>query len=206
MIKTPRVAIFASGAGSNAEALIKKMHSLGGQVEFVFSDKTEAGVLAKAQSLNTRRYVIKKKADRLQHEQEVLKLIDQHQIDWILLAGYMRLLSPSFLKSLAERHEGRAQVVNIHPSLLPAYPGAHSLERAFADQVSESGVTLHLVDEGMDAGPVLKQAAISLKEFTAFADFKASVHRLEHQIYTEFLEKIVLGEIPTHYFKETVKC
>lgn len=206
MIKTPRIAVFASGAGSNAEALIKKMHSLGGQVEFVFSDKTEAGVLAKAQSLNTRRYVIEKKADRLQHEQEVLKLVDQHQIDWILLAGYMRLLSASFLKSLAERHQGRAQVVNIHPSLLPAYPGANSLERAFADKATESGVTLHLVDDGMDTGPVLKQASIPLNEFTAFADFKASIHRLEHQIYTEFLEKIVLGEVPTHYFKETVKC
>ncbi|QLY27356.1 phosphoribosylglycinamide formyltransferase [Bdellovibrio sp. KM01] len=205
-MKSVRVAIFASGTGSNAEALIKKMQSLGGSIEFVLSDKPTAGVLAKAHALDTKTYVIEKFQDRAHHEQEVLKLLVQHRIDWVLLAGYMRLLSADFLQSLADRHNGHPQVVNIHPSLLPAYPGKDSLERAFADKVEQSGVTLHLVDEGMDTGAVLKQVAQSLKGFNAFNDFKASIHRLEHQIYTEFLEQIVTGQIATQFFKETIEC
>ncbi|WP_413561134.1 phosphoribosylglycinamide formyltransferase [Bdellovibrio sp. HCB209] len=201
-----RIAIFASGTGSNAQALIEKMQSLGGQIEFVLTDKPHAGVLERAQALATMSYVVEKKTDRAAHEQEILKLVDEHQIDWILLAGYMRLLSANFLKALADRHEGRAQVVNIHPSLLPDYPGAGSLEKAFADKVEFSGVTLHLVDEGMDTGPIIQQLPLALKEFTSFADFKAGMHRLEHQIYTEFLEKIIVGQIPTNYFKETAEC
>jgi phosphoribosylglycinamide formyltransferase-1 len=118
----------------------------------------------------------------------------------------MRLLSADFLQSLADRHNGHSQVVNIHPSLLPAYPGKDSLERAFADKVEQSGVTLHLVDEGMDTGAVLKQVTQSLNGLNAFSDFKASIHRLEHQIYTEFLEQIVTGQIATHFFKETIEC
>ncbi|QDK47429.1 phosphoribosylglycinamide formyltransferase [Bdellovibrio sp. ZAP7] len=205
-MKPVRVAIFASGTGSNAEALIKKMQSLGSAVEFVFSDKPAAGVLAKAHALNTKTYVIEKSQGRAHHEQEVLRLLFEHKVDWVLLAGYMRLLSADFLKKLAGRHEGHSQVVNIHPSLLPAYPGKDSLERAFADKVEQSGVTLHLVDEGMDTGAVLKQVAIPLKGFNVFGDFKASIHRLEHQIYTEFLEQIVTGQIATHSFKETIEC
>jgi phosphoribosylglycinamide formyltransferase-1 len=203
MMNSVRVAIFASGTGSNAEALIKKMQLMGRSVEFVFSDQAAAGVLTKAHALNTKTYVIEKNQDRKQHEQEVLKLLLQHQIDWVLLAGYMRLLSADFLKSLADRHGGHAQVVNIHPSLLPAYPGKDSLERAYADKVEQSGVTLHLVDEGMDTGTILKQVAVPLKGFNAFGDFKTDIHRLEHKIYTEFLEQIVKGEIATHSFKET---
>ncbi len=206
MMKPVRVAIFASGTGSNAEALIKKMQSLGGTIEFVFTDKPAAGVLAKAQALNTKTYVIEKSQDRQQHEQEILQLLVKHEVDWVLLAGYMRLLSAEFLQSLADRHHGHAQVVNIHPSLLPAYPGKDSLERAFADKVEQSGVTLHLVDEGMDTGAILKQAALSLKGFHAFGDFKAHIHRLEHQVYTEFLEQIVQGQIATHSFKEIIEC
>lgn len=206
MMKSVRVAIFASGTGSNAEALIKKMQSLGGAVEFVLTDKPAAGVLAKAHALNTKTYVVEKTQDRTHHEQEVLKILVQHQIDWVLLAGYMRLLSADFLQFLADRHNGHSQVVNIHPSLLPAYPGKDSLERAFADKVPESGVTLHLVDEGMDTGMILKQVALPLKGLNAFNDFKGSIHRLEHQIYTEFLEQIVTGHIATHSFKETIEC
>ncbi|HWU43814.1 MAG TPA: phosphoribosylglycinamide formyltransferase, partial [Bdellovibrio sp.] len=200
---------FASGTGSNAEALIKKMQTLpseNGRVEFILSDKREAPVLEKALRLGVTGYLVEKTGDRAVHEQEILKLVDRHQIDWIFLAGYMRLISPQFLKELRLRHQGQAQMVNIHPSLLPAYPGSQAIERAFSDQVPESGVTLHLVDEGMDTGPVLRQEKLSLHGFESLSDFKARIHELEHRLYGELLENIVNKKIATSFFKEVIEC
>lgn len=204
-MRTIRVAIFASGAGTNAEALIKKIKQLpGGKIEFVLSDRKQAPVLEKASLYDVPSYLIEKTADRGLHEKEILKLIDQHRIDWILLAGYMNLISADFLRALGQRHQGQSQVVNVHPSLLPAYKGAKAMDRAYADQVSESGVTIHLVDEGMDTGPVLMQQKIPIEKGISFDAFKAQIHELEHKMYTELLEQIVVGKIPTHFFEEVI--
>ncbi len=205
-MKSLRIAIFASGTGSNAEALMNKMKALGKKVEFVLSDKRDALVLEKAMRQGVNTYLVEKTSDRFTHEQEILKLLDRHQIDWIFLAGYMRLISADFLQAVGKRHQRKSQIVNIHPSLLPLYPGSKALERAFADQVVESGVTLHLVDEGMDTGPILMQEKISLESYEAFSDFKMRMHELEHSLYTRFLEQIVLGQIPTNHFKEVSEC
>jgi phosphoribosylglycinamide formyltransferase-1 len=116
----------------------------------------------------------------------------------------MKIISAQFLKDLAERHQGKAQVVNIHPSLLPQFPGAKALERAFEERVSESGVTVHYVEQGMDTGPLIAQQKISIHEGMSFSDFKSQMHALEHQMFTKFLEQIVSGEIPTNYFEEVI--
>lgn len=207
-MKSLRVAIFASGTGSNAEALIKKMKLLqsqnGGRIEFVLSDRKGAPVLEKAAQHEVQTYLVERTVDRASHEQEILKLIDLHRIDWILLAGFMRIISADFLKALAHRHQGRAQVVNIHPSLLPAYPGTQSIERAFADKVSECGVTIHYVDEGMDTGPILAQEKVQLLPTDSLETFKNKMHQLEHQMYTNLLEQIVSGVIPTNFFEEVI--
>lgn len=205
-MKKPRIAIFASGTGSNAEALIKKMKDLGGEIEFVFSDKREAGVLEKAMRLGVKTYLIEKTSDRVAHEDEVLKLVHRHCIDWIFLAGYMRLISTSFLQILQELHHGATQIVNIHPSLLPAYPGSQAMERAFADQVSYSGITVHFVDEGMDTGKIILQEQVALQKFESFSDFKMKMHSVEHRLYGQFLENVISGKIPTLSYKETVEC
>jgi phosphoribosylglycinamide formyltransferase-1 len=209
-MKPPRVAIFASGTGSNAEALMKKMkeHELQqlGKIEFVLSDRKGALVLEKAAQHDVKSYLVEKTVDRASHEKEILKLIELHRIDWVFLAGYMRIISADFLKSMALRHQGNFQVVNIHPSLLPAYPGSKSLERAFEDKVSESGVTLHYVDEGMDTGPHIAQEKVQIHAEDSFSDFKSRMHALEHKMYTKFLEQIVRGEIPTNYFEEVISC
>ncbi|HEX7675132.1 MAG TPA: formyltransferase family protein [Bdellovibrio sp.] len=205
-MRKPRIAIFASGTGSNAESLIVKMKALGGKIEFVLSDRSDAGVLEKAMRQGVTTYLVEKTAERIDHENEILKLVDRHKIDWVLLAGYMRLISGHLLEELSLRHQGQTQIVNVHPSLLPQYPGAKALERAFADQVSESGVTLHLVDEGMDTGLVLSQQKLTLHQFEAFSDFKMRMHALEHAMYGELLENIVLGKIPTQTYKESAPC
>lgn len=209
-MKPIRVAIFASGTGSNAEALMKKMNENGlqqlGKIEFVLSDRKGALVLEKAAQHDVKFYLVEKPVDRASQENEILKLIDLHHIDWVFLAGYMRIISGDFLKAMANRHQGKFQVVNIHPSLLPDYPGANSLERAYEDKVNESGVTLHYVDEGMDTGPLIAQEKVQIHAEDSFSDFKSRIHALEHKMYTKFLEQIVRGEIPTNYFEEVKSC
>lgn len=215
-----RVAIFASGTGSNAMALVNKAKSfsdkslsdnlLSGnllsaqklEISFVLSDKAAAPVLEKAQSAGIRTYLVEKKKDRVTHEQDILALLREHRIDWILLAGYMRLLTPSFLQQFSKWHQGAAQVVNIHPSLLPAYPGVDSIAMAFKDRVQKSGVTIHLVDEGMDTGAILMQDSIPLEESDSLESWKQKIHELEHRMYTSFLEDLITGQRQTCYFEE----
>lgn len=204
-MRPARIAILASGTGSNAQALIRKAQELGAdklEVGFVLSDKEEAPVLEKARDLGVPAFLRAKFNDRRTHEDAILMLLKEHHIDWVLLAGYMRLLSPYFLKTLQSWHQSASQVVNIHPSLLPAYPGVDSIARAYTDRVSESGVTLHLVDEGMDTGLVLRQQKISLGNET-LPEWSAKFHRVEHQIYGAFLTDIAEGHQKTCYFTET---
>lgn len=199
-----RVAIFASGTGSNARSLIEKAQTLRGALEisFVLSDKATAPVLKKAEELGVRTYLVEKKLDRQNHEQAILNILREHRIDWILLAGYMRLLSGAFLRQFALWHGDASQVVNIHPSLLPAYPGAEAIERAYQDQVSHTGVTVHFVDEGMDTGKIIHQEALSLSPEASLADWKEMIHHLEHRMYSNFLESLSLGQQKTFYFEE----
>lgn len=223
-MKPVRVAIFASGNGSNAVALIQKAQSLS-QIEIVFvlSDKAEAPVLQKAAALGIATQLVEKpkkidfadisahlnrsdsasdiKNPRLLHEQKILNILRDHQIDWVCLAGYMRLLSPHFLHQFADWHSGASQVVNIHPSLLPDYPGVDSIARAHADRVSFGGVTLHLVDEGMDTGKVLYQEKVPLGPWESLEDFTRKIHAQEHQLYGRFLEDLNSNQKPTCHFK-----
>lgn len=197
-----RIAIFASGSGSNAEALIKKAQELSDKVsvEFVLTDRKDAFVLQRAQNHQVRSLIVERTTTRDAHEATILQHIDEHRIDWILLAGYMRLISAPFLHALRERHQGASQVLNIHPSLLPAYPGMDSIERAHKDQVSESGVTIHQVDEGMDTGPIMMQKSLPLLAGEGLADFKMRVHQLEHSLYTQVLTDIAFSKIATQRY------
>ncbi len=203
-MKSVKVAIFASGTGSNAMALCKKAQSLSTlDIAFVLSDKAAAPVLGKAQDLGIKTYLIEKKKDRTTHESEVLQILREHHIDWILLAGYMRLISPHFLQTFSKWHGGASQIVNIHPSVLPAYPGVDSIARAHQDRVSSTGVTIHLVDEGTDTGPILKQESIPLNAQDPVESWAQKIHELEHRMYTDFLESLATGSTKTFYFEET---
>ncbi|MGZ3769376.1 MAG: phosphoribosylglycinamide formyltransferase [Bdellovibrio sp.] len=204
-MKPLRVAIFASGTGSNAMALINKAKSFSPtqvEVNFVLSDKAQAPILAKAKNAGIQTHLVERKKDRDSHEKEILVLLKEHKIDWIFLAGYMRILTPEFLHQFAKWHSGASQVVNIHPSLLPAYPGMDSIAAAHKDRVKKIGVTIHLVDEGMDTGPILMQEAIDLEESVTLESLTESVHKLEHRMYTTFLENLVTGKQKTCYFEE----
>lgn len=201
-----RVAIFASGTGSNAEALIHQALELRDAVKisFVLSDQPQAGVLARAEALNVPTYVVPRRGDRITQESEILNLLREHAIDWIFLAGYMRLLSADFLNAFCEMNEGRTQVVNIHPSLLPAYPGKDSIRRAFEDAVPVSGVTLHFVDQGLDTGPIISQLSLPRRGDETLQEWAQAFHRLEHQVYCHFLRELAAGTHFRGHFKETL--
>jgi phosphoribosylglycinamide formyltransferase-1 len=149
-----KIIIFASGSGSNAEAIMKQSSEQGFVVTALICDKKNAPVLQKAAARGVPYFLIEKAKgeDRAAHETRILSAISPLSFDLIILAGYERLLSPTFLSALPP-----LSIVNIHPSLLPAYPGLNSYERAFNDKVQESGISIHYVDSGIDTGRIITQ-------------------------------------------------
>lgn len=185
-----RILIFASGNGSNAEALIRKAQASSFvQVAGVVTNNSQAQVIQRASDLKVASFIIDQKIfpDQKLQEQEMLRIAKTHQVDWIFLAGYMKLLSKNFIQSFLKN-----RIVNIHPSLLPQYPGTKSIERAYQDQVEFSGVTLHYVDEGMDTGKIIRQEKVPCRGLS-MEEFSAKMHQQEHEMYTEFLEILDRG-------------
>ena len=204
-MKPIKVAIFSSGNGSNAEALIlhaRNYTSL--QVEFVLCDQNHAGVLERAKRLDVTTYLVAWSYTRENHEKEIFSYLEKHQVDWIFLAGYMRILSKSFLAKFKSLHHGFDQVVNIHPSLLPAFPGKHAIQRAYSQNVKFGGVTLHLVDAGIDTGPILMQQEVPLGEDESLEQFTQKIHQCEHRLYTNFLTDLALGLRGTQSYLEVL--
>ncbi|MBQ0709799.1 MULTISPECIES: phosphoribosylglycinamide formyltransferase [unclassified Ochrobactrum] len=188
-----RVVIFISGGGSNMEALIRAAEAPGfpAEVVAVFSDKAEAGGLAKAQAAGIATQVFKRKdyTSKDEHEDAILEALAALQPDIICLAGYMRLLSGRFIAP----YEGR--ILNIHPSLLPLFPGLHTHQRVLDAGMKIAGCTVHLVTEGMDEGPILAQAAVPVLAGDNAEVLAARVLKAEHRLYALALRKFA-GEKP----------
>lgn len=176
-----RVVIFISGGGSNMEALIRASQAADfpAEVVAVFSDKAEAGGLAKAKAAGIATQVFKRKdfASKDEHEDAILEALAALKPDIICLAGYMRLLSGRFILP----YEGR--ILNIHPSLLPLFPGLHTHQRALDAGMKVAGCTVHLVTEGMDEGPILAQAAVPVLAGDDAEALAARVLKAEHRLY-----------------------
>ena len=195
-----RVAIFVSGTGTNMENLIRKIQ--GGKVPgvepaLVISDNPGAGALEKAKRLGVEVSVLDRKRfeSKEAFERAVLKKLEESKIDFICLAGFMRILSPAFV----ERYSGR--LLNIHPALLPAFPGAHAIQDAFEAKVKETGVTVHFVDSGVDTGPVILQRKVPVSPQDTLETLEAKVHAAEYEAYPEALRLVVTGQIklPQHH-------
>lgn len=179
MIK--KIAVFASGSGTNFQVIAQQF-----PVEFIFSDHRDAYVLVRAQSLDVPSYSfeLKEFENKVDYEQSILKLLKQHQIDLVILAGYMKIIGPTLLSA----YQGR--IVNIHPAYLPEFPGAHGIEDAWNAGVSESGVTVHWVDAGVDTGQIIKQVRVPRLPSDTIETFEARIHEHEYQLYPEVLESL----------------
>ena len=188
-----RVAVLISGGGSNMLALAKAAAAADFPAEIVgvISDKADAGGLAKAQALGIPTFVHVRKdyASKAEHEAAILAALAALSPDIICLAGYMRLLSAEFIRA----HEGR--IINIHPALLPLFPGLHTHERALEAGVRIAGCTVHFVTEGMDEGPIIAQAAVPVLPGDTADTLAARVLTVEHRVYPAALRLFAEGKV-----------
>jgi formyltetrahydrofolate-dependent phosphoribosylglycinamide formyltransferase len=182
------IAIFASGSGSNFQAIVDAIESgkLNAKASLLVCDRPEAMVVERAEkhSIPSFSFVPKNYQSKVQYELDILKELQVRKIDYIVLAGYMRLIGGTLLTEF----EGR--ILNIHPSLLPAFPGKDAIGQALAAKVDVSGVTVHYVDEGMDTGPIIEQRVIELAEDETRESLQEKIHAIEHQLYPAVLQRL----------------
>ena len=188
-----RVVAFISGGGSNMLALARACEAADYPAEIVavFSDKPEAGGLVKAEALGIPTHVFERKAygSKAEHEAAILAALAEIGPDLICLAGYMRLLSGDFIRP----HTGR--ILNIHPSLLPLFPGLHTHQRAINAGMKVAGCTVHFVTEGMDEGPVIAQSVVPILLDDTPETLAARVLTVEHQTYAAALKLVASGGV-----------
>ncbi|MFP7171257.1 phosphoribosylglycinamide formyltransferase [Terribacillus sp. 7520-G] len=179
-------AVFASGSGSNAEAIVQAS-DLPCSIAVLVCDKPEAPVILKAKHWNVETFVCDPKTfpDKQTYEQAILAKLKEKQIEWIFLAGYMRLIGPTLLEAFPGR------IVNIHPSLLPAFAGKDAIGQALAAGVKVSGVTIHYVDAGMDTGTIIAQEAVQVQDTDTRQTLHRRIQAIEHRLYPETIRSIL---------------
>ena len=188
------IAVFASGNGSNYEALMAYFSGAGreaGRVVLLVCDRPGAFVLERAKKWGTPVFVTSPKlfASKADYEQAVLKELQAYDVEFIVLAGYMRLICPALL------HPYMGRVVNIHPSLLPAFPGLDAIGQALDYGVRVTGITIHFVDEGMDTGPIIAQFPVPVAVNETKESLTRKIQEAEHEWYPKVVQKCVQRKI-----------
>lgn len=192
-----KLAILVSGRGSNMTAILDAIDEgrLDAEVKLVFSNNPEAPALITAAKRGIETATLSHRGiAREHHELQVLQILSRYEIDFLVLAGYMRVLSENFLRAFKHK-DGYYRIVNIHPSLLPAFPGAHAYEEAFEYGVRLSGITVHLVDEKVDHGPILAQECFVREPDDSIESFKARGLELEHRLLPQVLQRIAVSGV-----------
>jgi phosphoribosylglycinamide formyltransferase-1 len=176
-----KIAIFASGSGSNFQAIADRAAdgSLPVRVELLVCDKPAAKVVERAAQADIPSFVFSPKdyATREAYETVILEKLRERGVELIVLAGYMRLVSSVLVQAYAGR------MLNIHPSLLPSFPGLNAVRQALNHGVKVTGVTVHYVDEGLDTGPVIAQRAVEVRDDDSEESLSERIHAIEHELY-----------------------
>jgi len=189
---TFRLVVLASGSGTNLQAILDKLHGREGiEVIGVGSDKPAAGALERGRraGVETGVFPAADHPDRAARDAAMGDWIESCRPDLIALAGYMQLLSAPFVERFRNR------IVNIHPALLPSFPGLDAIGQALAAGVETTGVTVHFVDEGVDTGPVIAQREVPVPAGVSREELEAAVHAVEHQLYPEAIRMIAEGRV-----------
>jgi phosphoribosylglycinamide formyltransferase-1 len=187
-----KVGVLASGAGTNLQAILNRVHGREGiAVVAVASDKPDAPALelARAAGVETAVFGAEEHPDRETRDAAVAGWLEEHGVDLVVLAGYMQLLSPGFLARFP------ARIINVHPALLPAFPGLDAVGQALAYGVKVFGVTVHFVDEGVDSGPVILQRAVELPEARTRDEVMERLRPLEHELLPAAIRLIARGAV-----------
>jgi len=184
-----KIGILISGRGSNMVALVDAVRSgeiPESEITVVISDKPQAGGLEKARERGVQTAVIERKGrKREEHDAEIIAELKSRRVDLICLAGYMRLLSADFVQAFPDR------IVNIHPSLLPSFPGLEAQRRAFEHGVKVTGCTVHYVDEFLDHGKIIMQKAVEVRDSDTLENLSARILGEEHRLYVAAVGQIV---------------
>lgn len=182
-----KIAVLVSGSGTNLQTLIEQLHqdkTSGIEIAVVISDRPKAYALTRAERASIPTHVVKIQdfENRLDFDAEISRLIEYHTAELVVLAGFMKLFQPPFVRKYRNR------IINVHPTLLPAFPGAHPVADTLAYGVKFTGVTVHFVDEGVDTGPIIAQAVVPVLN----TDDEASLHNRiqveEHKLYPQVIK------------------
>ena len=188
-----RIAVLASGRGSNLVAIMQAIaeKKIDGEIAVVLSDKAEAKAFEHAKNAGIPAYHVNPKAyeQKADYEAELLRCIDQADCQLICLAGYMRILSPYFVS------QATCPIMNIHPALLPAFPGLHGQRQALEYGVKVAGCTVHFVDEGMDSGAIILQKTVPVLHDDTEDSLSARILEQEHQAYPEAIQLFAQGKL-----------
>lgn len=189
-----RIAVFASGQGTNFQALAdaaKQERLDGASLELLVCDKPEAPVVERARKAGIDTFLFRPKeyASREAYESEIVAELERRDVGLIVLAGYMRIITPV----LVEPYYGR--MINVHPSLLPAFPGVNGMKQALDYRVKVTGVTVHYVDGGLDSGPIIAQRAIEVLDGDTEATLAPRVHAAEQELLPWVVQRIAAGAV-----------
>ena len=187
-----RIAVLISGEGTNLQALLDSVHGRDGiEVVAVAANRADARGLERARraGVETGVFAVADLADRTARDRALASWLDERAPDLLVLAGFMELLTAEFIRA----HPGR--MINVHPALLPAFPGVRALEQALDYGVKVGGVTIHFVDEGVDTGPVLLQEAFDLPYHRDIAAIEQRVHEIEHRLLPRAVRLIAEGRV-----------
>jgi phosphoribosylglycinamide formyltransferase-1 len=188
-----RVGVLASGRGSNLQALLDATRVPGfpARIAVVIADRERAAALQRAASAGVPAVFVDPKAhgDREAYDTALLAGLERHGVELVCLAGFMRILGGDFVRRL------RGRLVNIHPSLLPAFPGLHPQRQALEHGVKVAGVTVHFVDEGVDTGPIIAQASVPIRDDDTEESLSERMLVEEHRLYPDVVRRIAEGRL-----------
>ena len=197
------VAVLASGRGSNFQSIIdaaKKGNLPNANVKLLIVNKTRAHAIERAKKYNIPHYIIESKnKKRKDFDSEMLNVLKKNKIDIVVLAGFMRILSPFFVKKYKNK------IINIHPSLLPLFPGAHAHRDVIEAGVTKSGCTVHFVDEGVDTGPIILQESLVISPQETEETLAKKILTLEHKIFPKALNLLSSQKLEVKEGKVTIK-
>lgn len=188
-----KIGVIASGRGTNLQCIINAIDegALNASIELVISDREGSGALRRAEAHGIRHALVREDeyATRAEFDAEMIKLLKARGVELVVLAGFMRVLGPAFIEAFALR------IINIHPALLPSFPGLHVQEKAIKHGVKFSGCTVHFVDKGLDTGPIIIQAVVPLLDDDTEESLSKRILREEHRILPEAISLIEKNNI-----------
>ncbi|MGN7376079.1 phosphoribosylglycinamide formyltransferase [Bacillus halotolerans] len=184
-----KFAVFASGNGSNFEAIVTRLkeENWDAAVSLLVCDKPQAKVIERAERFQIPSFAFEPKSyeNKAAFERAIIEQLHLHEAELIVLAGYMRLIGDTLLQAYG------GKIINIHPSLLPAFPGIDAVGQAYRAGVKVAGITVHYVDEGMDTGPIIAQKAIEITEEDTLETIEHHIHKLEHKWYPSVIKELL---------------